>query len=77
MFGAAAVKAIQTLAITVKKKEVISKAKALGSERRLASQNSLNRCNQLTSIWRLFQQSHMVMALQVWRQVMRNLSSMP
>ena len=46
MLGAAAVKAIQTLAITVKKNEVISRAKARGSERKLALQNSLNRCNQ-------------------------------
>lgn len=77
MLGAAAEKANQTLAITVKKNEVISRANARGSECRLANQNSLNRCNQLTSRWRLFQQSHMVTALQVWRQVMRNRSSVP
>lgn len=76
MLGATADTANQTLATTVKTKLVISRAKALGSECKLALQNSLNLCNQLTSRWRLFQQSHMVTALQVWVQVIRNLSSM-
>jgi hypothetical protein len=76
MLGATAETANQTLAITVNTKLVISKAKARGSECKLALQNSRNRCNQRTSRWRLFQQSHMVTALQVWVQVIRNLSSM-
>lgn len=49
MLGAAAVNAIQTLATTVNTKLVISKAKARGSECKLALQNSLNFCNQITS----------------------------
>ncbi len=50
MLGAAAAMANQTLAITVKKKLVTSRANARGSERRLALQNSFNFCNYMTSI---------------------------
>lgn len=45
MFGAAAVKASHRLAKTVKKNDMISSTKALGSECKLALQNSRSFCN--------------------------------